>query len=108
MNEKLSILVRVDLDRARAQVAAQGHVTLQSIHALYGVVKRASTALDGLALEVDVTHARIDPAALEQLRVCSQSHHLPADFDPYQADYRFSIAAPRTTFPTTAALGVAA
>lgn len=64
MNDKLSILVRVDLDGAQALVSAQGHVTAQSIQALYVVVKRANDLMKGLALEIDVTRARVDPSAL--------------------------------------------
>jgi hypothetical protein len=36
------MLLRVDLDCARARVAAQGHVTAQSVRALYAVMKRAN------------------------------------------------------------------
>ena len=45
MNEKLSVLVRVDLECAQAQVAARGHVTVHNIQALYVVVKRANALL---------------------------------------------------------------
>ncbi|MDQ0820985.1 hypothetical protein QFZ79_003357 [Arthrobacter sp. V4I6] len=94
MNDKLSILVRVDLDCAKAQVAARGHVTLQSIQALYVVVKRANALLEGLVMEVDVSHAKVDPVALVQLRAFSRSRHLPELIDPFQADCRFSIVGP--------------
>lgn len=67
MNNKLSILVRVDLDGAQAMVAAQGHVTTESIQALYVVAKRANDLMNGMALEIDVTRARVDADALEQL-----------------------------------------
>ena len=40
--------------------------------------------------------ARIEPEALEELRACSRSHHLPAGVDPLQSDYRLSILAPET------------
>ena len=47
MTDKLNVLVRVDIDCARAKVAAQGRVTTQSIQALYVVVKRANTLMEG-------------------------------------------------------------
>ncbi|WP_442543052.1 hypothetical protein ACSBOX_14385 [Arthrobacter sp. KN11-1C] len=100
MTDKLNVLVRVDIDCARAKIAAQGRVTTQSLQAIYVVVKRANSLMEGLALEIDVTRARIEPDALEQLRACSQSHHLPAHIDPFQADCSFSILAPRD--PSTA------
>lgn len=71
MRDKLRVLVRVDLDGAQAQVAAQGHVTVHSVQGLYDVMKRASSLLAGLALELDMTRAQIEPDALEQLRACS-------------------------------------
>ena len=92
--DKLRVLVRVDLDCARAQVAAQGHVTSKSVHGLYDVMKRANSLTAGMTLELDMTRARIEPDALEELRTCSRSHHLPAHVDPFQSDYRLSILAP--------------
>lgn len=94
MTDKLRVLVRMDLDCAQAQVAAQGHVTVQSVQALYAVMKRANSLMAGLSLEIDMTHAEIEPDALEQLRACSRSHHLPVYVDPLQSDYRLSILAP--------------
>lgn len=108
MTDKLSVLVRVDLGCAHARIAAQGHVTAQSVQALYVVAKRANTLMEGLELEIDVTRAEIDPDALEQLRACSQSHHLPTQIDPLQADCRLSILAPRDAFTTTGKGGLAA
>jgi hypothetical protein len=94
VTDKLRVLVRVDLDCAKAQVAALGHVTSKSVHGLYDVMKRANSLTAGLALELDMTRAQIEPDALEELRTCSRSHHLPADVDPFQSDYRLSILAP--------------
>jgi hypothetical protein len=94
MNDKLSVLVRVDLECAQAQVAARGHVTVQNIQALYVVVKRANSLLEGLVTEVDISHAKVDPVALEQLQASSRSHHLPERIDPLQAECRFSVVGP--------------
>jgi hypothetical protein len=100
--DKLRVLVRVDLDCATAQVAAQGHVTSKSVHGLYDVMKRANSLTAGMNLELDMTRARIEPDALEELRACSKSHHLPARVDPLQADYTLSILAPDTAAPLAA------
>jgi len=108
MNDKLSILVRVDLDCAQAQVAARGHVTLQSIQALYVVLKRANSLLEGLAMEVDVSHAHVDQAALDQLRASARSRHLPERIDPFQADCRFSIVGPAETLSPAVPMRLAA
>ncbi|MBO1267691.1 hypothetical protein [Arthrobacter cavernae] len=95
MNEKLRVLVRVDLDCSEAQVAAQGYVNSRNLQALYVVMRRANHLRQGIKLVVDVSHARVEPSALEQLRECSESHHLPASIDPLQADYQLSILEPR-------------
>ena len=100
MNDKLRVLVRVDLDCGQAEVAAQGHVTAQSIQALYVVVKRANHLREGLDVVVDVSHAKVEPEALEQLRACSKSHHLPAIIDPLQSECRLRIVAPAAEVAT--------
>lgn len=95
MTDKLSILVRVDLDHAKAHVLAKGHVTIHSIQALYVVVKRANALKHNLILELDVRYARVDPEALRQLQACSETHHLPARIDPQQTPCTLSILPPR-------------
>lgn len=54
-------------------------------------MKRANSFMAGMALEIDVSRAWIDPDALEQLRFCELSHHLPPDIDPLQSDYTLTI-----------------
>ena len=97
MTDKLNVLVRVDLDHARAQVQAKGHVTVHNIQALYVVVKRANALKEGLDLELDITKAHVDPEALEQLQDCSRTHHLPAQIDPHQAHCTLNVLPPRHT-----------
>ena len=101
MTDKLNILVRVDLDHARAQVLAKGHVTVHSIQALYVVVKRANALKEGLDLELDITKAVVDPEALEQLQDCSRTHHLPAKIDPHQSHCTLSVLPPRRRMDNT-------
>lgn len=95
MNSKLNIVVRVDLDHAKALVIAKGHVTVHSVNALYVVVKRANSLRNGLDLKLDISHARVDPEALEMLHDSSAAHHLPAKIDPEQAPCTISVLAPR-------------
>lgn len=108
MNSKLSILVRVDLDHARAQVVAKGHITVHSVQALYVVVKRANSLKQGLDLELDITHALVDDEALEQLQDCSRTHHLPAKIDPQQQSCTISVLAPRAASTAAGTLLIAA
>ncbi|QOD02607.1 hypothetical protein IDT60_14785 [Pseudarthrobacter sp. BIM B-2242] len=95
MNSKLNIVVRMDLDHAKALVIAKGHITIHSVNALYVVVKRANSLMDGLDLKLDITHARVDEDALETLHAASESHHLPARIDPQQAPCTIHVLAPR-------------
>jgi hypothetical protein len=95
LNSKLNIVVRVDLDHARAQVIAKGHITIHSVNALYVVVKRANSLREGLGVELDITHAYVDQDALEMLHSSSAAHHLPARIDPQQAPCTISVLAPR-------------
>jgi hypothetical protein len=95
LNSKLTILVRVDLDDARARVIAKGHLTIHSINALYVVVKRANSLKPGLDMELDVSQARVDQEALQMLQTASESHHLPQKIDPHQAPCTISVLAPR-------------
>ncbi|MGO4857330.1 hypothetical protein [Arthrobacter sp. 2MCAF14] len=86
MTEKIRLLVKMDIDSARTRITAQGHLTSRSLHALYAVARRANALRLGQALEIDVTGANVDPAAMEALHHCSQSHHLPTLIDPQQSD----------------------
>lgn len=103
LNHKLKVLVRLDLECGEAQVAAQGHVTAQSIQALYVVMKRANHLRQGLQLVVDVSHARVEPSALEQLRECSETHHLPRSIDPLQSECNVRVLAPSDAGTRTSA-----
>jgi len=107
VNEKLQVLVKVDLDGAKAHVKVQGHVTAKSVHGLYDVVKRASSLASGLSLELDVTRAQTEPDAMEQLHACAKSHHLPVHVDPLQHDYRLKILTPERAASPASALALA-
>ncbi|WP_426715285.1 hypothetical protein, partial [Campylobacter coli] len=61
-----------------------------------------------MALELDMTRARIEPDALEELWTCARSHHLPAHVDSLQSDYRLSILMPDIAAPLGAMTSEAA
>lgn len=103
LNSKLNIVVRVDLDHAKAQVIAKGHITIHSINAIYVVAKRANSIKGGLDLELDISHALVDDEALEMLRAASETRHLPAKIDPEQAPCTISVLAERRHRPAPAA-----
>lgn len=91
MTEKIRLLVKMDIDGAQVRITAHGRLTSRSLHALYVVARRANGLMHGLALEIDVSGANVDPAAMEALRGCSQSRRLPALIDPQQSDVNISV-----------------
>lgn len=95
MTAKLNVVVRLDLDHSVAQVIAKGHITVNSVHALYVVAKRANALKQNLQVNLDVSHAWVDQDALAMLQASSREHHLPLTVDPQQAPCRISILAPR-------------
>jgi len=103
MTDKLRLLVRMDVDGAQVRIAARGRVTSQSLHALYLVVKRANTLMHSLALDVDVTGARVDTAALEELQLCSKAHHLPFADWSQQSDINIHIRSSRSALGSSRA-----
>jgi len=107
LNSKLNIMVRIDLDRSKAQVIAKGHITIHSINALYVVAKRANSLKGGLDLELDISGAWVDEDALEMLRSAAQARHLPTKIDPEQAPCTISVLASRR-HPSAAAARLAA
>jgi hypothetical protein len=82
-------------------VIAKGHVTVHSANALYVVAKRANSIKQGLDLQLDISHARVDDEALEQLQACSETHHLPTKIDPDQKPCTISVLAPRREHTTS-------
>jgi hypothetical protein len=94
MDPKLRILVRLDLDCTSVSMVTSGHVTAESVGALYSVVKRASSLMQGLTVIIDLTAAHVDAEALEQLQQCSHTKHLPGHIDPLQSDFQLNILAP--------------
>ncbi|UVJ39765.1 hypothetical protein [Arthrobacter sp. CJ23] len=80
-SDKLSVVVRVDLDGAQIQIAATGHVTTSNLHALYPIVQRTYNLADRLDVEMDLTQALVEPDALEQLQRHGRLHELPVRVD---------------------------
>lgn len=55
---------------------------------------RTNSLMPGLALILDVSHARVAKDALEELDSCSTTGRLPARIDPLQSDCRISVLGP--------------
>lgn len=76
-SDKLSVVVRVDVDGEQIQIAATGRVTTLSLQGLYPVVQRTRSLGGGLGVEMDLTEATVDADALQQLQVFAELHELP-------------------------------
>jgi len=79
-SDKLSVVVRVDVDGEQIQIAATGRVTALSLQGLYPVVQRTKSLGGGLGVEMDLTEATVDADALQQLQVFAELHEVPVRF----------------------------
>ena len=89
--DKLSVVVRVDLDGAQIQIVATGHVTTSSLQALYPIVQRTSSISLGLGVEVDLSQALVEPDALKQLQGYAKFHELPVRVASVRTDRSITV-----------------
>ena len=82
-SDKLSVVVRVDVDGEQIQIEATGRVTALSLQGLYPVVQRTKGLGGGLGVEMDLSQATIDEDALKQLQVYSEIHEVPVRLNPH-------------------------
>lgn len=92
--DKLSVVVRVDVDGAQIQIATTGHVTTSNLQALYPIVGRMNSLAKGLVVEMDLTHAFVEPDALEQLQGYARLHEPPIRIGSPQADPSIIVVLP--------------
>ncbi|UKA50050.1 hypothetical protein LFT48_00430 [Arthrobacter sp. FW305-123] len=76
-SEKLSVVVRVDVDGEQIQIAATGRVTTSSLQGLYPVVQRTKSLGGGLGVEMDLSQATVDEDALDELKGYAALHAVP-------------------------------
>ncbi|WP_454808993.1 hypothetical protein [Paenarthrobacter nitroguajacolicus] len=81
-SDKLSVVVRVDVDGEQIQIAATGRVTTLSLQGLYPVVQRTKSLGGGLGVEMDLSQATIDADALAQLKTYAELHEVPVRLQP--------------------------
>ncbi|WP_159700145.1 hypothetical protein [Arthrobacter sp. 18067] len=76
-SDKLSVVVRVDVDGEQIQIAATGRVTATSLQGLYPVVQRTKGLGGGLDVQMDLTEATVDADALQELQVFAELYEVP-------------------------------
>ena len=94
MDPKLRVVVRLDIDRESANIEVRGHVTTRNIVALYSLVRRTSALAPGRGVTINLQHARIEAAALEELHRCSESKQLPGYAAPEGEGCRLQVIDP--------------
>ncbi|WP_347109110.1 hypothetical protein AAHB33_00365 [Paenarthrobacter sp. S56] len=81
-SEKLSVVVRVDVDGEQIQIAATGRVTTSSLQGLYPVVQRTKSLGGGLDVEMDLSGATVDADALDELQIYAELYEVPVRLSP--------------------------
>lgn len=76
-SDKLSVVVRVDVDGEQIQIAATGRVTTSSLQGLYPVVQRTKSLGSGLDVEMDLSEATVDADAMDELQIYSELYEVP-------------------------------
>lgn len=103
MNDKLEVLVRVDLECVSAHIEVIGLVDAKNIQALFILAKRASSIIPGLEVVLDLSGSRVTTEALAQLTLSAASCHIPASIDSMQTDCRLVIVPPlEVAYPAAA------
>jgi len=90
-SDKLSVVVRVDLDGAQIQIAATGHVTTSSLQALYPIIQRTSSISLGLGVEIDLSQALVEADALKQLQRHATIHELSVRVASARTDRNITV-----------------
>ena len=90
-SDKLSVVVRVDLDGAQIQIAATGHVTTSTLQALYPIIQRTSSISLGLGVEIDLSQALVEADALKQLQRHATIHELSVRVASARTDRNITV-----------------
>lgn len=99
-SDKLSVVVRVDVDGEQIQIAATGRVTTSSLQGLYPVVQRTKGLGGGLGVEMDLSEATIDADALDQLRIYAELHEVSVRLNTAPGNVGNVTALPSRTLQT--------
>jgi hypothetical protein len=94
MNDKLKVLVQVDLKCESARIEVIGLVNAGNVQTLFILAKRASSIIPSLEVVLDLGGSGVTPEALEQLTRGSASCHLPQSAGAKQAGCRLVIVPP--------------
>lgn len=99
-NPRLKVTVRIDDRLESSRIEVHGVVTAANIRALYVVCRRVTTKLPGHEIVIDLTHARVSAAAIEELRERARLSLLFSGIDASETPCRLRILDPPALLKT--------
>ena len=91
---KLKVLIRLNADAETARIEVHGIVTVANVRALYVVCRRVTSKLPGFELVLDLAHARVSAAAIEELRERARVSSLYSGIDASETPCRLRLIDP--------------
>ena len=99
-NPRLKVTVRIDDRLESSRIDVHGVVTAANIRALYVVCRRVTTKLPSHEIVIDLTHARVSTAAIDELRERARLSLLSSGIDASETPCRLRIVDPPTLLKT--------
>ncbi|EMY34039.1 hypothetical protein D477_011756 [Arthrobacter crystallopoietes BAB-32] len=91
---KIKVLVRLDTELQSARIQVGGTLTPENLRALYAVARRTNLLSPGMDILVDLSAARVQGTALEDLKSVARQEHLPRQSDPLHLACRLRVLEP--------------
>lgn len=91
---RIKVVIRIHPTDESARVEVRGVVTTANIRALYVVCRRVTSKLAGYEVIVDLTHARVTGAAIDELREHARQSMVSSGIDASVTPCRLRIVDP--------------
>lgn len=91
---RLKVTIRIDDHQEISRIEVHGVVTGANIRALYVVCRRVTAKLPGHEIVIDLAHARVSAAAIDQLREGARRSVLSSGIDTSETPCRLRIVDP--------------
>jgi hypothetical protein len=93
-NPRLKVTVRIDDRLETSRIEVRGVVTAANIRALYVVCRRVTTKLPRHEIVIDLAHARVSAAAIDELRERARQSVVSSGIDASEMPCRLRIIDP--------------
>ncbi|MFE4226294.1 hypothetical protein ACFRJ8_00220 [Arthrobacter sp. NPDC056886] len=97
---KLKVLMRLNADAESARIEVHGVVTAANVRALYVVCRRVTSKLPSFELVLDLAHARVSAAAIEELRERARASLMSSGIDGTETPCRLRLVDPLVILKT--------